>query len=92
MELSPSIIEWCKYEALGQCLVQWGKDEYEPLSYEQVLEALTSDADNLDLYEEYGIMVWQPFEDENPEWLAKQIASLYDSYICCAEHALKEGK
>jgi beta-galactosidase/beta-glucuronidase len=57
-----------------------------------VLEVLTSDTSTYDLYEEYGIMVWQPFEDEGHEWLAKQIASLYDSYINCAEHALKEGK
>lgn len=86
MELKPEVIEWCKYEALGQCLTQWGLDG--ELPYEDVLDILEQDNTSVDVYDKYGIMVWQLYEDENLEWLAGQIRSLYDSYICCAEFAL----
>lgn len=92
MELKPSVIEWCKYEALGQCLTEWGDDN--SLSYENVLERLRF-ADDADDLEEISkavepILVWETFEDQGWGWLANQIESLYDSYICCAEYALKE--
>ena len=87
MELSPAVIEWCKREALGQCLTQWGKDS--ELPYDEVIEALESAYDNdVDVYDTHGIMLWEQYEDEPLKWVANQIESLYDSYICCAEFAL----
>ena len=90
MELKPDIIKWCKYEALGQCLTEWGEDN--SLSYEDVLGRLKfADEDN-DMEEVAKaiepILVWEAFEDRGWGWLADQIESLYDSYICCAEFAL----
>lgn len=89
MELSPSIIEWCKYEALGQCLTQWSTMDDTPCGYEEVLELLRDeDLTDVDRYDKHGIMVWNKYEDEDPEWLADHIESLYESYINCAEFAL----
>jgi hypothetical protein len=91
MELPASIDEWCQYEALGQCLTQWGKET--ELDYTTVVKLLwEDDVDWSDLYDNHGIMVWTIFEDYEPAWVADQIESLYDSYIKCAEFALKEGK
>lgn len=88
MNLPKSIIEWCEYEALSQCLVGWGD-----LTYKQVIESLESDGQNYPSHKE--IMVWQAFEGQWAEFLVSQIKFLYESYICCAEFTLKisgEGK
>ena len=90
MTLPKSVIEWCEHEALGQCLTQWGKDE--ELPYDRVIELLENEDDMIDLYEEYGIMVWATYEAYAGSWVADQIGSLYKSYTECAEFALKEGK
>lgn len=81
MELSPEVIEWCKTEALGQCLTEWGE-----LTYEEVIESLEADEQGYPSHEE--ISVWQPFEGQWAEFLVDQIESLYDSYISCAKFAL----
>ena len=90
MELSKEIVEWCKYEALGQCLTEWGEDN--ALSYEEVIARLRF-ADEADDIEEIGkavepLLIWEVFDDKGWGWIADQIASLYDSYINCAEFAL----
>lgn len=90
MELSPEVIEWCKYEALGQCLTEWGDDN--SLPYEEVLGRLKF-ADESNDIEEIAkavepILIWSAYEDQGWGWVANQIESLYDSYICCAEFAL----
>lgn len=87
MELSPAVIEWCKYEALGQCLVQWGKDDEKELPYEEVIELLESVEETISLYNDHGIMVWTTYENESGTWLADQIESLYKSYLDCAKFA-----
>lgn len=38
------------------------------------------------------LLIWEVFDDKGWGWIADQIASLYDSYINCAEFALKVGK
>lgn len=87
--LSPAIIDWCKSEALGQVLCQWGKDDDALLTYEQVTEWF-DDLDSDTPYgvdDDNGIMVWEQFEDNTGSWIADQIRSLYDSYIKCAQFA-----
>ena len=94
MKLSPEVIAWCKTEALGQCLTEWGDDN--SLSYEDVLGRLKFADEDTNMEEVANavepILVWSAYEDQGWGWLADQIASLYDSYVCCAEFALKMSK
>lgn len=90
MELSPEIIEWCKYEALGQVLTEWENMDKTPCGYEEVIESLEKDGDTWNSNDK--ISVWVAFEDQWATFLADQIQSLYDSYISCAEFALKNTK
>lgn len=86
MELSPAVVEWCKYEALGQVLTDWEKMNETPCGYEEVLESLDKDGYSWNSNE--NITVWEPFSTQWANFLAEQIRNLYDSYISCAEFAL----
>lgn len=88
-DLPDSIIDWCKTEALSQCLVAWGQDSTE-LSFDRVLELLREkDASSYELSTKHEIMFWYAYENEQPYWVANRVESIYESCVECAEFTIK---
>ena len=91
-DLPTAIIEWCKTEALSQCLIAWGQDSTK-LTFDQVLELLREkDANSYDLYTQHEIIFWDAYENEQPYWVANRIESIYESCIECSEFTIKHLK
>jgi hypothetical protein len=93
MELSKEVDDWCKYEALGQCLTEWGNRSYEEVVQQLYYLDTLKWSENEEEIEAVlvDLLIWEPFEDLGWSWVADQIESMYKSYIECAKFVLKEN-